>query len=52
VVGNETTTLGYGRLTAWHRLYDNGSNCEGVGDESNSALLRENVSECANSFTL
>jgi hypothetical protein len=52
VVVNETMTLGYGRLTAWHCLYDNGSNCEGVGDESNSALLRETVSERANSSTV
>jgi hypothetical protein len=47
VVANETTTLGYGSLTAWHCLYDNGSNREGVADES----LRENISERANSFT-
>ncbi|KAF8178053.1 hypothetical protein BJ912DRAFT_930197, partial [Pholiota molesta] len=33
VVGNETTTLRYGRLTAWHRLYDYGSTREGVGEQ-------------------
>ncbi|KAF8160076.1 hypothetical protein BJ912DRAFT_1151202 [Pholiota molesta] len=48
VVRNETTTLEYRRLAAWHCLYDNGSDREGVGDQSNSAQLREN---CRVSFS-